>query len=182
MIIAKEKKASNIIEFVLYMWQIEDLIRSFKFDFDAIDQTIISQFQVDPATNKEIKDWYTGLIDQMKTEKIQEKGHLISMQNLVNDLNELHLYLIQKKNTEYLQYYSWAKSHIDELFKLSKSVEQNEIESGLNGLYGYLLLKLQKREVTKATQESIEAISKMMAFLNKIYFQVEKGEMELIPE
>jgi len=92
------------------------------------------------------------------------------------------LYLIQKKNTEYLQYYSWAKSHIDELFKLSKSVEQNEIESGLNGLYGYLLLKLQKREVTKATQESIEAISKMMAFLNKIYFQVEKGEMELIPE
>lgn len=182
MIIAKEKRSSNIIEFVLYMWQIEDLLRSFKFDFEAIDQKILSQFQVEPATKKELDDWYKGLIDQMKTENSQEKGHLISMQNLVNDLNDLHLYLIQKKNTEYLQYYSWAKSHIDELHKLSKSTSQNEIESGLNGLYGYLLLKLQKREVSKGTQESIEAISKMMAFLNKIYFKVEKGEMELIPE
>lgn len=182
MIIAKEKKTSNIIEYVLYMWQIEDLIRSFKFDFETIEQKVLSQFQVDTATKKEIDDWYLGLIDQMKTEQIQEKGHLISMQNKVNDLNDLHLYLIQKKNTEYLQYYSWAKSHIDELFKLSKSTSQNEIESGLNGLYGYLLLKLQKREVSKGTQDSIEAISKMMAFLNKIYFKVEKGEMELIPE
>ncbi len=181
MIIAKEKKSENIIEYVLYMWQIEDLIRSFNFDFDKINSAIISQFDVEPIAKKEIEVWYQGLIDLMKTEKIQEKGHLLFLTNTVNDLNDLHLYLLQKKNTEYLQYYSWAKTHIDELFKLSKKSSSNEIESSLNGLYGFLLLKLQKRKITEETQKSIESISKMLAFLNRIYFKIEKGEMELTP-
>ncbi len=181
MIIAKERKAENIIEYVLYMWQIEDLIRSFDFDFDKINSSIISQFDVDPIVKKEIQVWYQGLIDLMKTEKLQKKGHLLFLNNTVNDLNDLHLYLLQKKNTEYLQYYSWAKTHIDELYKLSNKSANNEIETSLNGLYGLLLLKLQKRKVTDETQKSIESISKMLAFLNKIYFKIEKGEMELSP-
>ena len=182
MIIAKEKKSTNIIEYILYMWQIEDLLRSFNFDFDKINSIILSQFSVDKITDEEISVWYKGLIDQMKSEKIKEKGHLQFITNTINDLNALHLYLIQKKNTEYLQYYSWAKSHIDELHKLSKKETRNDIESGLNGLYGFLMLKLQKRKITEATQNSIDSISKMMAMLNKIYFKIEKGEMELSPE
>ncbi len=181
MIIAKEKKATNIIEYILYMWQIEDLIRSFNFDFDKINNTIINQFDVEDTIKEEIEVWYRGLIDLMRNEHIQQKGHLQFITNTINDLNDLHLYLIQKKNTEYLQYYSWAKSHLDELKKLSNNENQNEIESALNGLYGFLLLKLQKREVTTETQKSIDSISKMMAFLNKIYFKIEKGEMELTP-
>jgi len=181
MIIAKDKKASNIIEYILYMWQIEDLLRSYNFDFDKINEQIIAQFEVDKPIKEEIQVWYEGLIEQMKSEKLQQKGHLQFIKNTINDLNDLHLYLIQKKNTEYLQYYSWAKTHLDELHKLSKQEIQNEIESGLNGLYGYLILKLQKRKVTDETQKSIESISKMMAFLNQTYFKIEKGEMELTP-
>lgn len=181
MIIAKEKKSSNIIEYILYMWQIEDLLRSYNFDFDKINEQIISQFDVEKPIKEEIQAWYEGLIEQMKSEKLQQKGHLQFITNTINDLNDLHLYLIQKKNTEYLQYYSWAKTHLDELHKLSKQETQNEIESGLNGLYGFLLLKLQKRKVTDETQKSIESISKMMAFLNQTYFKIEKGEMELTP-
>ena len=87
----------------------------------------------------------------------------------------------RKKNPEYLQYYSWAKTHLDELQKLSKNTVKNEIEAGLNGLYGYLLLKLQKRQITEETQKSIDAISKMLAFLNKIHLEIESGEMEITP-
>ena len=163
------------------MWQIEDLIRSFQFDLDKINAQIISQFEVEKDVKKEIYIWYEGLIEQMKTEKLQKSGHLQFIQNTINELNDLHLYLIQKQNAKYLQYYSWAKNHIDELQKLSKINQQNEIESSLNGLYGYLLLKLQKRKISSETQKSIENISKMMAFLNQIYFKIEKGEMELTP-
>lgn len=181
MIIAKEKKANNIIEYVLYMWQIEDLIRSFDLDFDKLNESIIKQFNTEDSIQEEIEVWYQGLIDLMKSESIQKTGHLQFITNTINDLNELHLYLIQKKNTEYLQYYSWAKSHLTELKKLSKNESINDIEAALNGLYGFLLLKLQKREVTSETQNSITSISKMMAYLNQTYFKIEKGEMEVSP-
>lgn len=179
MIIAKDKKNTNIIEYILYMWQIEDLLRSFEFDYEKIHQQIISQFDVEESVKEEIEVWYKGLIEQMQNEKKQKTGHLQFVTNIINELNDVHLYLIQKKNPEYLQYYSWAKSHIDELHRLSKKTTENEIESALNGLYGYLLLKLQKREITKETQDSISHITKMMAVLNTVYFKIENGKMEI---
>ena len=36
MIIAKQKRRENIAEYVLYMWQLEDLIRAYNFDIDAM--------------------------------------------------------------------------------------------------------------------------------------------------
>jgi hypothetical protein len=182
MIIAQEKKKTNIIEYIIYMWQIEDIIRSFDFNLIKINKNIVDQYQGDLALKEDINVWYEGLVQQMKNEKIQTSGHLQFLTNHINDLYDLHQYLIQIKNPEYLQYYSWAKTHIDELIRLSKHNEINEIEASLNGLYGFLMLRLQKREVTQATRESIEHISKMMATLNKIYFKIEKGEMEIAPK
>jgi len=181
MIIAKEKKKNNIIEYILYMWQIEDLLRSLELNYDKVNENIISQFDTSSEIKEEISVWYKGLIEQMQGEGIKEKGHLQFVKNTINEMNDLHLYLIQKKNPQYLQYYSWAKTHIDELQKLSKNTAKNEIEAGLNGLYGYLLLKFQKRQITEETQKSIDAISKMLAYLNKIHLEIESGEMEITP-
>ncbi len=179
MIIAQQKKKTNIIEYLLYIFQVEDIIRSYNFEYESVKKNIIDQFEMDDATIKEISDWYQGLILQMKDEQIKQQGHLQSIKNQIADIDELHRYLIQKQNAEYLQYYSWAKANITELQSKSQQDSISEIEACLNGLYGYLLLKLQQREVSQSTQESIESISKMMAKLNQFYFKIERGEMEL---
>ncbi len=179
MIIAQQKKKSNIVEYLLYMFQVEDIIRSCEFKQEKIQTNIIDQFTVEAPVSAQISDWYAGLLQQMKDEQIKEQGHLQFVKNQISDLDELHRYLILQQNTEYLQYYSWAKSHIAELQTKSQQNDISEVEACLNGLYGYILLKLQKREVSKSTQESIESISKMMAKLNQFYFKIEKGEMEL---
>ena len=36
MIIASQKKKENIAEYLLYMWQIEDIIRAYGLDIDQI--------------------------------------------------------------------------------------------------------------------------------------------------
>ena len=180
MIIAKQKKKENIIEYILYMWQIEDMIRSFSLNITTIEEKIINQFQFENKNEKkEMLDWYNGLIMQMKEENIIEKGHLQFLKNTINDLYDLHLYMIEKKNVQYLQFYSWAKSHLVKLQELSKNSTENEIEAGLNGLYGFLMLKLQKRKISKETQDSIQAISQMMAQLSETYLKIESGDMEL---
>ncbi len=179
MIIAQEKKKTNIIEYLIYMFQIEDIIRSYQFNFEDIKKNIIQQFSAQESMIEEISIWYQGLILQMKEEQIKDKGHLQFIKNHIADLDDLHRYLIQKQNTEYLQYYSWAKSHIAELQAKNTQQTISETETCLNGLYGYILLKLQKREISKSTQESIESISKLMAKLNQFYFKIEKGELEI---
>ena len=40
MIIAKKKKNENIAEYILYMWQIEDLIRAYNLNIKGLDKGI----------------------------------------------------------------------------------------------------------------------------------------------
>ena len=44
MIIARQKRKENIAEYLLYMWQVEDLIRANKFDMDSINRTVIAHY------------------------------------------------------------------------------------------------------------------------------------------
>ena len=76
MIIAREKRTTNIAEFILYMWQVEDLIRASGFDIDEIEKNIISRYRQSREILFEIRDWYSGLIQSMKEEGIEKKGHL----------------------------------------------------------------------------------------------------------
>ncbi len=175
--VARQLKQENIIEYLLYMWQIEDLLRAYQLDNQLILKNLTQKYTVE--NKKEVEAWYLGLAQQMKEEHLKEKGHLQFIINKINDLNDLHLYLIKEQKQDYLQVYSWAKTHIDELLKLTKNSVTNEIEASLNGLYGYLLLKYQKREISKETQASVEKISKMLALLNRYYLRIENGEMEV---
>ena len=40
MIIAKEKRENNIAEYLLYMWQVEDIIRACKYDIALIKELV----------------------------------------------------------------------------------------------------------------------------------------------
>jgi len=44
MLISREKRRSNIVEYLLYMYQIEDIIRSFQFDITQIDANVVQRF------------------------------------------------------------------------------------------------------------------------------------------
>ena len=74
MLIAEEKRKSNVAEYVLYMWQVEDMIRAYKFDIDLVEKNIISQFNHPERIKKEIKNWYANLIVMMYEENIREKA------------------------------------------------------------------------------------------------------------
>ena len=76
MIIAKSKRKENIAEYLLYMWQVEDIIRAFGLDIDKIKAGIIDRYDVDDKTRKEIIDWWEGLIIMMQHENKKETGHL----------------------------------------------------------------------------------------------------------
>ncbi len=54
MIIASQKRKENVAEYILYMWQIEDLIRANDLDISKIETNIIDKSNLDPAQRKQM--------------------------------------------------------------------------------------------------------------------------------
>ena len=57
MIIASQKRRENIAEYLLYMWQIEDLIRANGLDINKIKATIIDRYQLTDEQRKQMTEW-----------------------------------------------------------------------------------------------------------------------------
>ncbi|MDD7726011.1 MAG: DUF4924 family protein, partial [Bacteroidales bacterium] len=46
MLIAQKKRKENIVEYILYMWNVEDLIRANGLDMSQIDKNIIDKYGI----------------------------------------------------------------------------------------------------------------------------------------
>ena len=96
MLEAKQKRKENIAGYILYLFQIEDLIRAFKFNMEIIQKQLVSRYNADEKTSGEILEWYKNLALMMEKEGVREKGHLQFLTNHIGDLNEFHLKLLEK--------------------------------------------------------------------------------------
>ncbi|MEG2340899.1 MAG: DUF4924 family protein [Odoribacter sp.] len=176
MLIAREKKKSNIAEYILYMWQVEDMLRALKLDIQQVDQYLVAGFHTNEETNQEIHNWYDNLIAIMKYEKVEEKGHIQVLKNIVNELTELHFFLLYKQpDMRYQQLVTMAAGNLVE-FRNKAGVDNSvsDVELALNGLYGHLMLRLQKKEIHRETISAMDSFSKMIAYLAARYKQMEE--------
>ena len=178
MIVAKEKIKTNIGEYLLYMFQIEDLIRACNFEKNIIETNIISQYQSDDKTREEIKDWYFGLLELMIDEELDKKGHLSFITNKINEVLEFHQYMLQSSDhIDYQTKYNKVSSIIDELKPKQKS--NNDVDVILNAIYGIYLLKLKKQEITKDTLVSTGKLSVLLNELSNKFKEYESGEIKI---
>jgi len=174
MIIAREKKKTNIIEYILYMWQIEDMIRANDFDVDKINKNIIQNFEQPKEIKEEMYEWYKDLAQRMENEQIKEKGHLNFLSEIIQQLDHLHDELIKNPNElEYIEAYNAAKPALKDLKQKARGTVAGDVETSLQGLYGILLLKLQQKPINSSTQDALASISHLMALLNDKYMERE---------
>ena len=181
MLIAIQKKKENIAEYLLYMWQVEDLIRAYAFDIDTIQQHIINQFDQSEQVKKQIRKWYEELIVMMKAENVIQQNHLQINNNVIIGLTDLHLQLLKSpKESLYISIYYQTLPFIVELRSKAGNNQKGEIETCFSALYGVLLLKLQKKNITENTQKAVQQISKLLAILAEKYRADKEGTLELL--
>ncbi|MDE6646868.1 MAG: DUF4924 family protein, partial [Prevotella sp.] len=65
-----------------------------------------------------------------------------------------------------------------ELRNRGANKEENEIETCFNSLYGVMLLRLQKKEVTPNTQHAVKEISTFIGMLNDYYLKDKQEPLE----
>ncbi len=166
MIIASQKRKENIAEYLLYMWQIEDIIRANNLDIDRIKTNVIDHYDISPSQRKEMIEWYESLIDMMRRENVEKSGHLQLNKNVMIQLVELHQALLKDPRfADYTAEFYKTLPFIVELRSKAGDNKSGEIETCFNALYGMLMLRLESREITSDTQKAIQQISRFIALL-----------------
>lgn len=178
--IAERLKEENIAEYLIYMWQVEDLIRANGCDIDKIRENIIPYFQWNDEECEQLTEWYADLATMMREEGVWEKGHLQINQNVIINLTELHTTLLaSSKFPFYSSAYFKALPFIVELRSKNGQKEEPELETCFEALYGMLLLRLQKKKISAETAKAMESISNLLSMLANYYDKDKKGELKL---
>lgn len=178
MIIASQKRKENIAEYLLYMWQIEDLIRANGLDINRIISNVIDRYDLSPEQRKSMIEWYESLIDMMRREDVVTSGHLQINKNILGQLIALHQQILKDPRfADYHELFYRTLPYIVELRGKAGDTPAGEIETCFNALYGTLLLKLQKKEITPQTSEAIAQISRFISLLARDFHLDEEDKL-----
>lgn len=174
MYIAQELRKKNIAEYLLYMLQIEDLIRAYGCSLARINKEYISKFEYTDDQKEEMIDWYGNLIRMMNLEGKRESGHLQINAIIIQELNELHNNLLQSTKFPFYdaEYYKVLPFIVELRNKGDKDI--NEIETCMNALYGTMMLRLQNKTISPDTEHAIKEISTFIGMLNDYYIKDKK--------
>lgn len=171
MFIAQELRKKSIAEYLLYMWQVEDIIRVYGCSLSRIRREYIEQFDYDDEQKEDLADWYGNLVTMMNQEGKREHGHLQINQIVLQDMAELNAQLLNSTKFPFYnaEYYKVLPFIVELRNKGDKEV--GEIETCMNALYGTMLLRLQKKDITPNTEHAIKEITTFIGMLSDYYLK-----------
>lgn len=177
MYIAQQLKEKNIAEYLIYMWQVEDLLRANDLDVEKIRENIVSRYtDISDEERGRLLTWYTDLIDMMREEGVTENGHLQINNNVIINLTELHNKLLGSPQFPfYHSAYYKALPFIVELRAKNGRKDEPELKTAFETLYGVMLLRLQKKVVSAETSKAVESISTFLSMLAN-YYEKDRNE------
>lgn len=171
MFIAKSIREKSVVEYLLYMWQMEDLIRAYGCSLTRIRREYIDRFDYTDQQKDEEEDWFGDLIRMMNQEGKREKGHLAINEVLLQDLGVLHVRLLQSTRFPYYsaEYYRVLPFIVELRQKGDKEI--GEVETCLNALYGVMLLRMRQKPISPETAHAIKAITTFLGMLSDYYIK-----------
>ena len=191
MLITKELRKKSIAEYLLYMWQIEDIIRAYQCSLTKIRREYIDKFDYTDVQKDEEEDWFGDLIRMMNQEGCRESGHLQINKVVMQSLNELHAQLLASSKFPFYsaEYYRvlpfivelrgktkqvadrMARKNEPNLKEIAANLGHSEIETCFDLLYGVMMLRLQKKEISHETEVALKEITTLIGMLSDYYLK-----------
>lgn len=188
MFISQQLRKKNIAEYLLYMWQVEDIVRAYDCSLTRIRREYINRFDYDNEQKEEMTDWYGNIVRMMNQEGCRVSGHLQINKIVLQQLVELNAQLLASaKFPFYTSEYYKVLPYIVELrnkksattqSSRNEGTEEVEVETCFNALYGMMMLRLQKKEISPDTQHAMKEITTFIGMLNDYYFKEKAGELK----
>jgi len=152
-------------------------LRACKCDPQIVDEQIVAKYDVDEKQRAEIRDWYDNLLQMMRAENVTQSGHLQISKNVLIHLNDLHAQLLAHpdKCEDYVsEYYRTLPIIVQLRSTLPEEQRAGELETCFNALYGIMVMRLQGKTISQATQDAIAQISRFIALLAKYFHEDEQ--------
>jgi hypothetical protein len=176
MSLAAKKLKENVSEYIIFLWQMEDLLRAVQFDSNALDDFIASYTPSEDAFDSE-KRWFSELSLTMRRDGVEQRGHISEVHEIIFELSYLHNTLLNVvKDKAYADAYRTAQPNIKEYLSRTDGKSTNDVEVCLTALYGLLVLRLRKEAVSEATSQAMQSFSQLMAKLSMHYRLMKQGE------
>ena len=179
--IAQSKRKENIAEYILYLWQIEDLLRALQFSPEAIYSQLVAPRQIEEEQKHVYLLWYMDIVNLLKKEDKEESGHLEHTLHLIGDMHNLHLQLMQNPVGEhYRTTFARLAPQLPMLRTLVKKEDVCDTEICFRALYAAMLYRIKgDKKRAEAITDTIELVSPVVAELAAMYGKVERGEIDL---
>ncbi len=189
MYIAQSKRKTNIAEYILYLWQLEDLLRALQFSPEAIySQLVAKHTELDETHKQELFIWYMDIVNLLREEGKETIGHLDHTLHLIADLHNLHLQLLQLPiGARYRELYAHVAPELPGLKERLGHKEMSDTELFFRALYSVILLRIKDKNSESSKdnryiEDVIGLISPVVAELCTIFHKAERGEIDLFKE
>ena len=163
MFIAQKLRNQSISAYLIYMYQVEDLVRAYGLNADRIAAEYLPRFGYDEKQLQQASEWYESLARMMREEGKEETGHVRVVQNTLDLLEDHHQELLADNDEhEYRATYYKALPQIVALRAQGNNKDKHEMENCIDALYGATLLRMQGKELSAGTQAALKPISELL--------------------
>lgn len=177
--IADSKRKENIIEYLLYMWQMEDLLRAVGLDLQALDAQVLSSIDDLGQRTKE-KAWFAVIAREMEAKGLQTSGHLPETYDIIGELQLLqHTLTTVIRDEKVVKAVREVAPVLAELRTKGDKLPKSDIETALTAMYGYLTLKLAGKKISPETQTAVQVIGRYFGLLASSYRDMKSGKLPL---
>ena len=181
--IAQSKRKENIAEYILYLWQVEDLLRALQFSPEAVYSQLIAPRNIPEEQRHIYLLWYMDIANLLHEEGKDAQGHLDHTLHLIADLHDLHLRLMQLPAGErYRAVRARLEPHLPALKLVLADGDMSDTELCFRALYAAMLYRIKGQGERSAVSDTVEYISPVIAELASVYGKVERGEIDLYKE
>ena len=153
--IAQSKRKENIAEYILYLWQLEDLLRALQFSPEAIYSQLVAPRELPDDRKLVFLQWYMEIADLLR-----------------NPVGE-----------HYRATFARLEPELPKLRAMLRNDEMSDTEIEFRALYAAMLYRIKgdaKRD--SAIGDTIELVSPAIGELAAMYGKVERGEIDLFKD
>ncbi|MBQ5719845.1 MAG: DUF4924 family protein [Alistipes sp.] len=182
--IAQAKRKENIAEYILYLWQLEDLLRALQFSPEAIYSQLVAPREVADEQKHIYLLWYMDIVNLLRKEGKEQSGHLEHTLHLIGDVHNLHLQLMQNPVGEhYRKTFARLAPQLPQLRAMISRDDVSDTELAFRVLYAAMLYRIKgDKKRAEAISDTIELVSPVVAELAAMYGKVERGEVDLFKD
>lgn len=176
MTVAQRKKQEHIVDHLLYFWQIEDLIRAAQFQPTVLQQWAEQQAEAEGTDPVAEERWLLGVAHSLRDSGAVEQGHCSEVQETLMELAHLHELLVGAMfDAAYKETFASAEPFLKELSQKSEK-QVHPVEQLIIGLYGWLVLRLQKKPVSAETESAMVGLRNWANELARGHLRVYYGK------